>query len=57
MSSTIPTHPQSRRHEIAKLLALGIVRLKKRQHQRSNSANDSSSLDFNLALWIDSTAP
>jgi len=55
MSSTIPTEPQARRDEIATLLALGIVRLRKRQHQRNHSPDNTKPLDFDVDLWTDST--
>ncbi len=46
---------QSRRREIATLLALGIVRAKKRIEQRTKSPGSTKALDLDTTLWTDTT--
>ncbi len=55
MSTTLPTHPQSRRREIAKLLALGLIRHRERQRQRSKRPDEGNPVDIDPNVWVDTT--
>ncbi len=55
MSTEMINTTQSRRREIATLLALGIVRAKKRREQRTKSPDPTHPLDFDTTLWTDTT--
>ncbi len=55
MSTPIPTHPQSRRGEIANLLALGLIRHRERQRQRSKRSDEANPLAINPNVWVDTT--
>lgn len=49
----LPSHPQSRRREIAELLALGLIRHRQRQYQRSKKADENNLLAIDSRVWID----
>ncbi len=54
-SANLPSHPQSRRCEIAKLLALGLIRHRQRQRQRSKRPDEGNPLDIAPNIWVDAT--